>query len=73
MKTKRHKNYPFMAAGRIWTIPEVTLSIHPDGSAGLSLAEIQRIQEVIANEIRSSTSPITADEMEFLRDATLRS
>jgi hypothetical protein len=68
MKIKKHKNYPFMAAGRIWTIPAVTLSIHPDGSTGLSLAEIQRIQKAIANEICASTSPTTAEEMEFLRE-----
>jgi hypothetical protein len=70
MKTKKHKNYPFLAAGRVWIIPEVSITILPDNTMGLSLAEIKRIQKAIANEVCGSPGPLSIEELEFLCDAT---
>ena len=68
--TKIKSNYPYQAAGRTWTVPEVELTSLPDGSAAISEEEIARIQRAIANEICGDEASLTMAELEFLCDAT---
>ena len=70
LKTKVKKNYPYQAAGRTWTVPELRLSSLPDGSAAISEEEIQRIHRAIANEICGGDASLTMAELEFLCDVT---
>ena len=72
-RTKVTRNYPYQAAGRTWTIPELRLTCLPDGSAAISEAEIQRIHRAIANEICGHETTLTMDELEFLCDLTEKS
>jgi len=69
-RTKVKKNYPYQAAGRTWTIPELRLTSLPDGSAAISEEEIQRIHRAIANEICGDETSLTMAELEFLCDVT---
>ena len=71
-KTKVKKNYPYQAAGRTWTAPELRLSSLPDGSAAISEEEIDRIHRAIANEICGVGASLTMAELEFLCDVTER-
>jgi predicted DNA-binding protein (UPF0251 family) len=68
--TKTKRNYPYQAAGRTWTVPELRLSSLPDGSAAISEDEIQRIHRAIANEICGGKASLTMNELEFLCDVT---
>lgn len=70
LETKTKKNYPYQAAGRTWTVPELRLSSLPDGSAAISDEEIQRIHRAIANEICGDQATLTMPELEFLCDVT---
>ena len=72
-KTKIKKNYPYQAAGRTWTVPELRLNSLPDGSAAISEEEIQRIHRAIANEICGGEASLTMAELEFLCDVTATS
>ncbi len=67
---KVYKNYPYHAAGKVWTIPQVTFVIGPDKSLGLTPSELRRISFAIANEIIGSPKPLSPDELDFLRDIT---
>lgn len=69
-RTKVKKNYPYQAAGRTWTVPELRLSSLPDGSAAISEEEIHRIHRAIANEICGRDASLTMAELEFLCDVT---
>ncbi len=73
MKTKTKKNYPYQAAGRTWTVPELRLISLPDGTAAISEEEIYRIHRAIANEICGSDTTLSMDELEFLCDLTDKS
>jgi DNA-binding transcriptional regulator YiaG len=70
LKTKTKKNYPYQAAGRTWTVPELEFTSLPDGTAAIAEAEIARVQRAIANEICGDDGNLTMAEMEFLCDAT---
>lgn len=69
-KIRTKRNYPYQAAGRTWTVPELRLTSLPDGSAAISEEEIQRIHRAIANEICGDEARLTMAELEFLCDAT---
>ncbi len=69
-KTKIIRNYPYQAAGRTWTVPELQLSPLPDGSAAISEEEIDRIHKAISNEICGDDANLTMMELEFLCDLT---
>ena len=66
LKTILERNYSYMAAGRVWLVPELRLTGLPDGTVGLAEDEIDRVHRAIANEICGSPGPLTADEIEFL-------
>ncbi|MFH1469409.1 MAG: hypothetical protein ABIO70_33800 [Pseudomonadota bacterium] len=65
------RDYPYHCAGRVWIIPELHLTKLPDGTVGLSLAEINRIHRAVANEVCGSAAPMTPEEFEFLASATV--
>ncbi len=67
---KVFRRYPFPAAGRVWTIPEVTFLVAPDKTLGLAPSEVLRVHRAIANEIIGSTEDLTPDELEYLADLT---
>jgi hypothetical protein len=67
------KKYDWHAAGRIWTFDKVTFTRAPDGSVGLSFAEIDRMNKLITNEICKSLAALTASEFEFFCDITATS
>lgn len=64
------QNQPFHAAGRLWTIPSMTLTVFPDATLALSQAEIDRIHRAIANAICGHSRALTSQELEFLCDTT---
>jgi hypothetical protein len=68
MKTRIERDYPFRAAGRVWTVPELRLTRLPDGQMSISQAEIDRVHPAIANMICASEAPLTGEEFEFLCD-----
>ena len=67
---KIYKNYPYHAAGKVWTIPQVTFVIGPDNSLGLTPSELRRLNFAIANEIIGSPESLSPVELEFLCDIT---
>ena len=69
-KTVDKRNQPFHAAGRLWTIPRMTLSVLPDGTLALSQAAIDRIHRAIANAVCGNARPLSAAELELLCDVT---
>lgn len=73
MKTTIEKNYPYQAAGRLWLVPQLRLTILPDGTVALLEEEVERIHRAIANEICGNTEALTVAELEFLCDLTLTS
>jgi hypothetical protein len=73
MKTTIEKNYPYQAAGRLWAVPQLRLTILPDGTVALLEEEVERIHRAIANEICGNTEALTVAELEFLCDLTLTS
>ncbi len=62
------RDQPFHAAGRIWNVPRMTLSVLADGTVALSQVEIDRIHRAIANAICGSGRCLTTSELEFLCD-----
>ena len=71
MNKKIHKrDQPFHAAGRLWTVPGMTLSVLPDGTAALSQEELDRIHRAIANAICGDARCLSASELDFLCDVT---
>ena len=62
------RDYRYHEAGHIWLVPELHLMRLPDGTLGLSEAEIRRVHQGIANEICGGLEPLTTDELEFLCD-----
>jgi len=73
MKITIKKNYPYQAAGRLWSVPQLRLTTLPDGTVALLEEEIERLHRAIANEICGSTEALTVAELEFLCDLTLTS
>lgn len=70
IETTIERDYAYLAAGRRWLVPELTLTRMPDGTVGISLAEIQRIHRAVANQLCGQTSELNAAELEFLCDVT---
>ena len=70
MKKRVHKNYPIHAGGHIWLVDSVTLVELPDGSHGLSQAELIRVHRAIANAICAGADALTFEELDFLCDVT---
>lgn len=66
LKTKTETQHPFFSAGRFWTVRELTLTVLPDGTTGISQAESDRIHRAIANQICGDASDLTWDEFDFL-------
>lgn len=68
MKTSTivERDYSYLAAGKVWTVPELRLVRLPDGTIAVSADEIQRVSRAIANEICGAAEPLTAEELEFL-------
>ncbi len=64
------RNQPFHAAGRLWTVPRMTLSVLPDGTLALSQAEIDRIHRAVANAVCGNARSLSTAELEFLCDVT---
>ena len=69
-KTVDKFDQPFHAAGRLWTVPRVTLSVLPDGTLALTQAMINRIHRAIANAICGNARALSAAELELLCDLT---
>lgn len=69
-KTVDKVDQPLHAAGRLWTVPRMTLTVLPDGTLALSQAEIDRIHRAIANTICGTSRCLSADELELLCDVT---
>jgi len=63
-------DHPFLAAGRLWTVPSITLSRMPDGAVSIGIPEIRRIHRAIANAICAQPDSLSPDELEFLCDVT---
>ncbi|MDA0746933.1 MAG: hypothetical protein O2954_10465 [bacterium] len=70
MKTLTKKNYPYQAAGKVWTVPELHLERLPDGTVVILEEEILRIHRAIANELCGTPNNLSGEEMEFLCDVT---
>jgi len=70
METLVERDYPYHAAGRVWRVPEVRLTRLPDGTVGISQAEIDRIHRAIANRVCGGGGRLTFDELDFLCDVT---
>jgi len=70
MKTIEKHDQPFHAAGRLWIVPRLTLSVLPDDTVALSQAEIDRIHRAISNSICGKVRALTVAELEFLCDVT---
>lgn len=66
MNTTEESEHVVRAGGRSWVIPSVVLTEMPDGTVGLSMAELRRIHKAVANAVCSTASPLTPDELEFL-------
>lgn len=60
------KDYRYHEAGRVWVVKELRLTKLPDGTLGLSQAEIDRVHRAIANEVCGDEHPLTGEEFEFL-------
>ena len=71
MKTTIKKDYPYQAAGRLWSVPQLRLTTLPDGTVALLEEEIEHLHRGIANEICGNTEALTVAELEFLCDLTL--
>lgn len=70
MKYVELSDYEFHAAGRVWRVPSLKLTVMPDGTRGISQVEIDRVHTAIANEICGASGPMTFDELEFLCEVT---
>jgi hypothetical protein len=66
LETTEEVGHVVWAGGRRWVIPSVALTRMPDGTFGLSLAELGRVHKAVANAICSTASPLTPDELELL-------
>lgn len=64
------RDYGYEAAGHVWRVPRVRLVLLPDGSTGISEAEIERIHRAIANELCGDEGNLSFVELEFLCDVT---
>lgn len=64
-------DYDYHAAGRVWRLPSLTLTVLPDGERAISQVEIDRIHTAIANELCGAPGSMTFEELEFLCDVTM--
>ncbi len=70
MKTIEETNHSMYAAGRLWTVPSITLTEFPDGTLAVSQQELDRVHRGIANSICGSATPLSQADLEFLCDVT---
>jgi hypothetical protein len=70
MKTIEEKNHPIHAAGRLWTVPTISLTELPDGTLAVAQAELARVHRGIANAICGSPGQLSQDDLEFLCDVS---
>lgn len=70
MKTKLLKDYKYPAAGHLWLVPEIRVTIFDDGEEAIAIPEFERIHRAVANEICGAPEPLTFEELEFLCDIT---
>jgi len=70
LKTRTELDYPFFSAGRFWLVQELTITVLPDGTEGISQAESDRIHRAVANQICGAAADLSWDEFEFLCDLT---
>ena len=69
LETSREvRDYAYQAAGAIWLVPTLRLSVFDDGEEAISLAEIERVHRAIANELCGEAGPLTFEELDFLCD-----
>lgn len=69
-ETTTERDYSYLAAGRRWLVPELELTRAPDGTVGISRAEIRRIHRAVGNELCGMPENLNSAELEFLCDAT---
>ncbi len=67
---KIYENHPVHIAGRVWVFSKVTYSIEDNQSISLSLAELTRLQNAVANKICAEESNLTKVEYDFLCEMT---
>lgn len=58
--------YLYMAAGRLWVIPQVRIELAPDGTPIIPGNELTRITHAVTNELCGSPTALSADELDFL-------
>ncbi len=66
LKTRIDRDYAYLSAGRFWVVPELTVTIMPDGSEGISLSEIRRTHRAIANYVCGAPGPLSWADFDFL-------
>ncbi len=66
LTTRIEVNYSFFSAGRFWCVEELTLTVLPDGTTGISQAESSRIHRAIANQVCGAPADLSWHEFEFL-------
>ena len=67
-ETTIQQDYSYLAAGRTWRVAELELTLAPDGTLGISMAEIRRIHRAIANQLCGAEDDLDSTELEFLCD-----
>ena len=65
-KTKTKKNYPYHAAGRVWTIKEIEISTQEDGTQSISQIELEKIHRDISFLLCTSNEILTGIQLDFL-------
>lgn len=68
--TRVEKDYEYPAAGHVWFVPEIQISVFDDGEEAIAMTEFDRIHRAVANEICGDPAPLTFEELEFLCDIT---
>lgn len=58
----------YHAAARLWVIPQIEYTQLPDGTSGISAAEINKLNRAIANHICGEAEALTSQELDFLCD-----
>ena len=58
----------YHAAARLWVIPQIEYTQLPDGTSGISAAEINKLNRAIANHLCGEAEALTSPELDFLCD-----
>lgn len=67
---KIYENHPIHIAGRVWVFSKVTYFVEENVKLSLSLAELTRMQNAVANTICAEEANLTKDEYDFLCEMT---